>query len=28
LAQADALMVRPPADPARNTGDIQQYILI
>lgn len=28
LAQADALMVRPPADPARNAGDIQQYILI
>ena len=28
LAQADALMVRPPADPARNAGDMQQYILI
>lgn len=28
LAQADALMIRPPQDPARNAGEIQQYILI
>jgi len=27
LAQADALMIRPPQDPARNAGEIQQYIL-
>lgn len=28
LAQADALMIRPPLDPARDSGDIQRYILI
>ena len=28
LAQADALMIRPPHDPARNAKDLQPYILI
>ncbi|KKK62034.1 hypothetical protein LCGC14_3008380, partial [marine sediment metagenome] len=28
LAQADALMIRPPHDPARNAKDLQRYILI
>ncbi|MDF3350694.1 molybdopterin molybdotransferase MoeA [Sulfitobacter sp. KE34] len=28
LAQADALMIRPPNEPARQAGDLQKYILI
>ncbi|MFG6582847.1 gephyrin-like molybdotransferase Glp [Sulfitobacter sp. 1A12779] len=28
LAQADALMIRPPNEPARKAGDLQKYILI
>ncbi|SFG31084.1 gephyrin-like molybdotransferase Glp [Sulfitobacter dubius] len=28
LAQADALMIRPPRDPAQNIGDMQQYLVI
>ncbi len=28
LAQADALMIRPPGEPARKGGDLQRYILI
>ncbi|WP_411975229.1 gephyrin-like molybdotransferase Glp [Sulfitobacter faviae] len=28
LAQADALMIRPPDEPARKAGDLQKYILI
>lgn len=28
LARADALMIRPPRDPAQNIGDMQQYLVI